>query len=1321
MIINQFDGDGIELKGVSSSSNTVEGNYIGTDTSGTLDLGNTQNGVTIVSGASSNVLGGTAASRRNIISGNDSVGINIQDTNTISNRVEGNFIGTDITGQAPLGNTVEGIVVGNSATNNVIGGTVTGARNLISANLGDGVSVWGSSTRDNAFQGNYIGTDITGTVVAGMGNQDEGIDIHLDASGNTVGNFAATGFNRIAGNGSHGIEIVSGTDNFILGNEIYANAGLGIQLSGGTEDAFFVTTNDVGDADTGPNTLQNYPVLQSAQTTGSMVRIRGSLNSTVATPCIITYYASQTADASGHGEGERHLAFQFVTTDVATGNIAFTHVLNTPVVAGEVITATATALVAANNHTSEFALSVTAIAETDSDGDGVFDSEEDRNVAGDGDPDTGAPLNTDGDGMLDYLDTDGDGDGTLTANEDANGNGDPTDDDTDGDGIPDYLDPDDDGPGAGDSDSDGVTDDQECPSTPPCTDTDSDGIPNYNDPDHNTFVKRLHAEAQAHSGGVLLRWSTGGEMNNLGFHVYRGPETQRHQLTSALMPGSVFLTGANSVLSAGHRYEWSDVAGTPDDLYWLLEVDLNGDEIWHGPIEPVRESVSPVSFDKSLLQTRFARSRFVHTRQGRPIKVTAPQTPPAWEQDDRTPQVVQWALAQAPAIQLLIRAPGWYRVSQAALIKAGLDPSIDPRLLQLFADDVPHPLYVSGEEDRRFDPDDAVEFYGESLDTPWTNTRIYWLVAGTKLGLRVPHKTSSPSLPAPSHFPSTLTWHERHLYVAAIRNGEAENFFGAIINANPHAQDLWLRHLVYPTLPQPEAELEIALQGVSTGEHRVAVQLNGHPAGTLTFAGQDYGIATFPVPHAWLLDGLNQVGVQAQGGRTDISLLDTIRLTYEHAYQATDDILLATLPANRQVTLSGFTQSNIRVFDITDPQAVEALQGDIQPHLEGYAITVTARGVERRTLLALTESRIQRPAAVRSNQPSAWHRADQSADMVMIAARPMLERLASLQTLRERQGLKVSRIAVGDLYDEFTFGEKHPLALKRFLRHAVAHWQRAPRFVLLVGYGHFDPRDYMGAGVVDWLPVYGVDTESLETVSDDWFVDLDDDAYPNLAVGRLPVSDVTETDTVVAKLVAHAASDGTWKHRALIVTDESDAFDFAAATEPLKALLSTAFEVTRVALGPLPLDQARQQLRERLELGQGLVTFLGHGALDRWSPGGLLNTASIATVRNAGRLPMVVSLTCLNGFFHDPRTISLAEAMLMTPNGAAAVWASSGLTRAANQLDMHRAFTTSLLQDPSLTIGEGILQAKQAVRDRDTRRTWLLFGDPAMRLDQTRH
>ncbi len=1311
LIINQFNSDGIVLTGVLSSSNSIAGNYIGTDASGTRDLGNTQNGVHIRSGASSNVLGGTIAGSRNIVSGNNNAGIHITATSTISNRLEGNFIGTDVIGMAPLGNTVAGVIIDNSATNTTIGGSASGARNLISANLGDGVSMSDSSTRNNAVLGNYIGTNITGAVAVGMGNGDAGIDIRLNASDTSIGNFAAAGFNRIAGNGSHGIDIISGTNNFILGNEIYANGGLGIQLSGGPENPFFVTANDALDADSGPNSLQNYPVLQSVQTTGSFVRIRGTLNSTVASTFFIFYFASAAADASGHGEAERYLGVQAVVTHPITGDADLTFVLNTSLAAGEVVTATASSLGASSN-TSEFALSIMATAETDSDGDGVFDSEEDRNVDGDGNPATGPPLDTDGDGMLDYLDTDDDGDGTLTSAEDVNGNGDPTDDDRDGDGIPDYLDPDDEGP-TNDSDNDGVDDDVECPSGPPCTDTDTDGIPNYNDPDHNTFVAQFKGAAVLRGDGVSLHWSTGFELNHLGYHVYRGSLAQRHQITPTLIPGSVFLTGVESVLSAGHSYQWFDWGGTVHDLYWLLEVSLNGAQIWHGPLTPRANTIPQWPITRPMLRTRAAPSRLSRPPFHPPAMVTTPDAPPAWEQAGLTLQAVQWALAEVPAIQLLVRESGWYRVSPTTLIEAGLDPMVDPHLLWLFADGVPHRLHIDGQEDGRLDADDAVEFYGSGLDTPWTDTRVYWLVVGITPGPRVPQTALVPTPPAPAHFPATLTWHERHLYVAAIRNGEAENFFGAVINATPHTQDLRLHHLIHLHTTHAETQLEIALQGVSHGEHRVAVHVNGHPTGTMTFADQTYDVATFALPPTRLINGLNQVELQAQAGPMDLSLLDTIRLTYPRAYQATGNVLSATVPAGRQVTISGFSQSAIRVFDITHPHAVTALQSQIEPHGAGYALTVSPLGEGQRTLLAFTDARIHSPFAVRAHQPSSWHRAEHRADMVMITARPMPASLAPLQTLREQQGLRVHRIAVDDLCHEFAFSKKHPDAIKRFLQHAVTHWQHPPRFVLFVGYGHSDPRHYLGDDVVDWLPIYTVDTESLETVSDDWYVDLDDDTYPDLAVGRLPVHNVAQADTVVAKLVAHAASAGPWQRRALIVADEPDVFDFVAATDPLVHDLSAAFDVSRLALGASSHDTTRRQLRERLEAGQGLVTFLGHGALGQWGAEGILSTDSIGAIRNEARLPIVIALTCLNGYFHHASTPSLAETMLLSPNGAVAMWASSGLTRAVGQLELYRAFTASLLHDPALTLGEGILQAKQAVRDRDTRRTWQLFGDPA--------
>ncbi|MDH3603057.1 MAG: C25 family cysteine peptidase, partial [Candidatus Tectomicrobia bacterium] len=322
-----------------------------------------------------------------------------------------------------------------------------------------------------------------------------------------------------------------------------------------------------------------------------------------------------------------------------------------------------------------------------------------------------------------------------------------------------------------------------------------------------------------------------------------------------------------------------------------------------------------------------------------------------------------------------------------------------------------------------------------------------------------------------------------------------------------------------------------------------------------------------------------------------------------------------------------------------------------------------------------------------------------------------------LQTLREHQGWSVALIDVQDLYDAWSFGHKAPHAMSAFLQHAVAHWQTAPRFVLLMGDASFDPRDYLDQGPSDWIPTAWVHTAEMETASDDALADLDGDGAADLAIGRLPVRNAAEADHVVAKLLAYDAAEGDWQGRTLVVTDSAGDFDFAGAMQPLVQHLAAATTVTTLSVGTIPLDDARQQLYEYLGAGQLLVTYLGHGSVERWHPQGLLSTSAVHGLANSPRLPVVLAMTCLNGFFHDLYTESIAESLIRAPQGGAvAVWASSGLTRPSGQTEMQRALVTRLLSDERPTLGEAIRAAKASIADADVRRTWILLGDPTLRL-----
>jgi hypothetical protein len=391
--------------------------------------------------------------------------------------------------------------------------------------------------------------------------------------------------------------------------------------------------------------------------------------------------------------------------------------------------------------------------------------------------------------------------------------------------------------------------------------------------------------------------------------------------------------------------------------------------------------------------------------------------------------------------------------------------------------------------------------------------------------------------------------------------------------------------------------------------------------------------------------------------------------------------------------------------------------GKVESQKGGYAVSFRVPGTDQRTLLAMTEERVKTPEGVVANQPSSWHQVKDGYDLVMITHRDFLESLQPLKKLRESQGLKVSLIDVEDLYDEFSFGNKTPKAIKDFLASAKNKWRRAPRFVLLVGDASFDPRNYLGSGELDFVPTKLVDTVYMETSSDDWFVDLDNDGLPEVAIGRLPLSTVEEAGTVVSKIVGYEKTRG--RNEALLVADKaekSDDFNFEGASEEIWGLLPPSLVVRKIYRSQFSSDsQANGVLLSAINQGPLLVNFIGHGSIEIWR--GILSSEDAEGLINGMRLPFFINMTCLNGYFQDPYSETLGEALMKAKGGGAiAVWTSSGLTEPDKQAVMNKELIRLLFGRESLTLGEATAKAKKVVSDQDIRRTWILFGDPTTRL-----
>ena len=368
---------GVFITGAGTALNVVQNDLIGTDVTGTKGLGNHNNGIDILNGAQANTVGGTTAAARNVVSGNVFEGVLINDPGTSKNVVEGDFIGTDPTGSFAVPNGDAGVYLGNGATNNLIGGLPNNAPfNLISGNAGNGVFITGNGTSGNSIDGNNIGVDASG--VRALGNRGDGVLIQPGANGNVVGAVVSSIKTRniISGNAGDGVQVDS-TGNQVAFNAIgvdaggqlpLGNGGNGVTLgaSGNTANLSLIGDNagygilsqqpggNVFFADSiFGNTLGGIqilndpgatprPILTGVVGSGGKTTVYGTIasqSSTRAGTLTFQFYTSPYSIAPASIQGKTFVGQGTATTD-ANGLVNFAITLNTAIPTGQVVTAT---------------------------------------------------------------------------------------------------------------------------------------------------------------------------------------------------------------------------------------------------------------------------------------------------------------------------------------------------------------------------------------------------------------------------------------------------------------------------------------------------------------------------------------------------------------------------------------------------------------------------------------------------------------------------------------------------------------------------------------------------------------------------------------------------------------------------------------------------------------------------------------------------------------------------------------------------------------------------------------------------------------------
>lgn len=666
--------------------------------------------------------------------------------------------------------------------------------------------------------------------------------------------------------------------------------------------------------------------------------------------------------------------------------------------------------------------------------------------------------------------------------------------------------------------------------------------------------------------------------------------------------------------------------------------------------------------------------------------------------------------AAGPAWKLTVSQSGIQQVSGADLAAAGLDlATLDPQQLQLQLRGAPVALEIRDGADGRLDPQDLVRFYAPPPGDRWNQVDHYWLTVAALTPLRIASRDVTPATaPARDTAFEYGTWRNNQRYDPALPGPDGDHWFAADwrVAGGSAGVPVSLTLTLTPTLPLAPGTTAITVSGSTylPGPHTLEVRV-----GTAAERTVWTGVGNFA----------RRVNVSANDPAVRLTLLPSS----EASAMKPDSIdwqRPVTLDfGGRGATFAGgdtIAQYQLRnlptgadLYDVSDPQRPELLTG---------LTSAFEDGPQRRYLLA-------GPGTVHTPAVTPHQAVDLSAafeaQVLYIAPAAFHAALQPLADLRRAQGYSVAVVDVQALYDAWSFGHVAPPAIRNFLRYATATGSVAPLAVILVGDGSSDPFDYTarGAANVNHIPPYlaMVDPFQGETACDMCYAQLDGsdpvdpatgaDALADLWFGRLPVKTATELDQLVAKLIAYETDTdaGSWRSRVVYLADDPDpSGDFVGFVERSASLQPAGVAVGGIAYNPdgerrsavvasVPdARQAHQAVLNELNQGAGVVAYVGHSHTWQWAvtdltsePSWLLSLFDPDGLRNANRLPVVLTLTCLSSAFQQPAIsgTTVDERLLLKPDGgAAAVWGSTGLGVSFGHDSLQRGFFTRLWSLP---------------------------------------
>jgi hypothetical protein len=619
--------------------------------------------------------------------------------------------------------------------------------------------------------------------------------------------------------------------------------------------------------------------------------------------------------------------------------------------------------------------------------------------------------------------------------------------------------------------------------------------------------------------------------------------------------------------------------------------------------------------------------------------------------------------AATTRIRVGVLKDGITAIRPGDLAAAGIDAaSFDPRSFAMTSGGQSVAIYVTGENDGRFNGSDAIYFFGQKfrgpeMDQKYTDERVYWLDAG---GVPGPRMASAPANPQYDRTPTTdvmttlraevnLQWWTLH----TIYLDTQDTWFWA--RSQPLAGQVVTVTMPY-TVPFPAAgaPATFRLEQISRAgrwdvnpDHRTTVTINGKGAIDQTWDGlRIRKVLSATLPAGTLVHELNNVSVGAWS-LPNITIDDVYSNYWEvdyrrefKAYEGRFDFK-AEAAGVQEYEVAGWDSGPVWIWDVSAPnkplrltltgpltnrlflpltQLGSAAGPAAQQGAGPLSVRFRATGAVGSRYWLQSDSTISRPASIRLRPPTGLRAATNRYDTVIVAPSHLIASAMPLAQWHEANGRKALIVDAQDAYDEFNEGIYHPKGIQNLMKWAAANWQKpAPQYLTLVGDGHFNFKGYNPAQFPPQpnpIPPYlaWVDYWQGEVPADALFGDVNDDGVPEVAVGRLPVNTPAEAQVVVQKIISYdqATRSADWQKRGLFVADNADyAGDFPAVTKEIIAGYTPA-DITAVpaylsegAIGTPVTNQqinaARSTILNNLQSGVLMVQYAGHGAPERWA------------------------------------------------------------------------------------------------------------------------